>query len=99
MGSPNVIGSDKNFVTNLKVRRWGPSFVSRGRVASLGFRDCFPEFLVELIEVHYKVSCSCGAEVSFGVYRDVWMVSLVGKEGGYTSSGVRSIVVRKLHNR
>ena len=25
-------------------------FVSRGRVAFLGFRDHFPEFLVELVE-------------------------------------------------
>ena len=73
-------------------------FVCGGRVASLSFGDCFLEFLVEFIEVYYKVSSSCGGEVSFRVYGDVLVVSLVGKEGRYTSSGIGSIIVHELRN-
>ena len=81
----NVIGLDENFVTNFEVQRWDASFVSGGGVVSLSFGDHSLEFLVEFVKVYYKVSSSCGGEVSFGVYRDVRMVSLVGKEGRYMS--------------
>ena len=73
-------------------------FVHRSRVVSLSFRDCFLEFLVEFIKVHYKFSSSYGGKVLFGVYGDVGVISFVGKEQGYTG-GVGSIVVCELHNR
>ena len=95
----DVIRLDEDFVTNFEVQRWDVSFVHGGGVANLSFRDHFPEFLVESIKVHYKVSSSYGGEVSFGVYGDVWVVSLVSKEGRYASGGIGSITVCKLHNR
>jgi len=41
----------------------------------------------------------CGGKVWFRVYGDVWVITLVGKEWGYSSGGVGSIVVRELHDR
>jgi len=46
-----VIRSDEDFITNFEVWRWNVLFVHRGGVASLGFEDCFLEFLVEFVEV------------------------------------------------
>ena len=40
--------------------------------------------------------CTYRRQVSLGVDRNVWVVSLVGKERGDPCGGIRSIVVRKL---
>ena len=95
----DVIRLDEDFITNFEVWRWDALFVHGGGVVGLDFGDCFPEFLVEFVEVYYKVSSSCGGKVSFRAYRDVQVISLVGEEWGYTSGGIGSIVVCKLHNR
>jgi len=79
-----------------QMKTLSPILKSRGEVVFLGFKDCFLEFLVKFIKVYYKVSSSFGCKVSLGVYGDVGVISLVGKERKYTSGGIRSIVICEL---
>jgi hypothetical protein len=54
---------------------------------------------MEFVQVHGKLSCVRGCNVTFGVYREVWVITFVSKEGGDASRGICSIVVGKLGDR
>ena len=57
----------------------------------------FLEELVEEVKINGILLSSFGGKVLFRMYRDVWMVAFVGKEGGDTSGSIQSIVVREFH--
>ena len=52
---------------------------------------------MEGVKVNGILSSLFRGKVSFRMYRDVWMVAFIGKEGGDTGGSVWSIVVRELH--
>jgi hypothetical protein len=70
--------------------------VSGDGVPELGSRDGLSEILMELIEVHSKISCLGGSKVSFQMNGDVRVITLVGKEWGNASGGIRSVIVGEL---
>jgi hypothetical protein len=96
VGHLDGLSFNKSLVTNLEVRRQSIMSIGRGLITNLCFRDRFPELLVEFVQVHGKLSCTRGCNVMFRIYREVWMITFVGKKGGNTSHGVRSIVVGEL---
>jgi hypothetical protein len=67
--------------------------VSGDGVPELGHGDGLLEILMELIEVHSKIPCLGGSKVSFWMYGDVRVVTLVGEEWGNASGGIRSIII------
>ena len=62
----------------------------------LSFGNVLPELLVQLIEVCDKIMSACRCNIALQMNGEVWMITLVGKEGCKASSGTRSIVVGKL---
>src|SRR5882672_260089 len=87
---------DVSVATNLEFRGWKSLGISGNLVSTLSFSDVLPEFMVEFVEVCDKVTSACRSEVMLRVNCEVWMISLVGKEGCNASSGTRSIVVSEL---
>jgi hypothetical protein len=51
------------------------------------------------VEVNSKLAGLKGSDVAFWVHCEVWVVALVGKEGGDTGGGIRYIVVCKFCKR
>ena len=88
---------DEYTVTDFEVQCWSSSSISRSLVLLLRVCHFFSEELVEGVEVNGILSSLFGGKVSFWMYREVWMVAFVGKEGGDTSGSIQSIVVRELH--
>src|SRR5467141_246380 len=87
---------DVSVATNLEFRSRKSSGISGSFVSTLSFSDVLPKFLVKFVEVGDKVTSACGSEVTLRVNCEVWMITLVGKEGCNASSGTRSIVVSEL---
>jgi len=90
------LGFDKCLGTNLEIWSWFFSGIGQGLVLMLGFSYVLPELIVELVEVGDKVTSACRGEVVLRVNSEVWMITLVGKEGCNANSGTRSIVVSEL---
>src|SRR5467141_824584 len=87
---------DISVATNLEFRSWKLSGISRSLVLMLSFSNVLPKFLMKFVEVGDKVTSACGSEVTLRVNCEVWMITLVGKEGCNAGSGTRSIVVSEL---
>jgi hypothetical protein len=90
---PDIVGFDKYLVSHLEVQSQSTALGSGDGVTELGRGDGLSEILMELIEVHHKFPCLGGSKVSFRMYGDVRVVTLVGKEWGNASGGIRSIII------
>src|SRR5882672_6180076 len=87
---------DVSVATNLEFRSQKSSGISGSLVSTLSFSNVLPKFMVKFVEVGDKVTSACGSKVTLRVNCEVWMITLVGKEGCNASSGTRSIVVSEL---
>ena len=94
-----MFGFDKDLISDLEVRCWSSSGISRTFIAFLGFGYLGSEFLVQLVYVHYEFFGARGGEIALWVYCDVRVISLVSKEWGYSGGSTRGIVVCKLRKR
>jgi len=65
-------------------------------VSVLSFGNVQPKLLLQLIKVGDKNLGMCQCKVTFGVDSDVWVITLVGKEGCNAGGSTQSIVVCKL---
>jgi hypothetical protein len=90
---PDIVRLDKYFVSHLEV--WSQSMVSVSgdEVPELGCRDGLSEIVMEFIEVHSKFPCLGGSKISFRMYGDVRVVTLVGKEWRNASGGIWGIII------
>src|SRR5882672_10503806 len=87
---------DIGVATNLEFRSRKPSGISGSLVSTLSFSNVLPKFVVKFVEVSDKFTSACGSEIVLRVNCEVWMITLVGKEGCNAGSGTQSIVVSKL---
>ena len=98
-GSPEEFGLNKDLIANFEVGGWDSALVSTDLVAFLCFGYLGFEFLVEFVKIHRKLSRPGRRQFLLRVHRDVWVISLVGKEWGNTGSSARCIVVGELCQR
>ena len=73
-----------------------PLGISGNLIMMLSFGNVLLEFLVKLIEVSDKVTCTCGSNIMLRINDNVWMITLVGKEGCDSSSCTWVIVEGEL---
>ena len=92
----DVIGLNKDFISDLKIQWWSLTSVCRDRVSFLHVRDVGLELLVQVIEVNRKVLGPGRGNVVFRVDGDGRMITLVGVEWSQAHCSVRSIVISKL---
>ena len=76
----DVIGLNKDFISNLEVQQQSPTFVCGDQVSFLHIRYVRSELLLEVIEVNRKVSGPGRGDVMFRVDGDARMITLVGVE-------------------
>jgi hypothetical protein len=98
LGRPSgldIVGLDKYFVSYLEVRSRSTASVSGDGVLELGRRDGLSEILMKFIEVHSEFPCLGGSKISFRMYGDVRVITLVGKEWRNASGGIRGIIICK----
>src|SRR5882672_4579235 len=86
-GCTEELGLDECLGTNFEIWSWSLSRIGRSLVSSLGFGYVLPEFMVELVEIGDKIACMCGGKVTLGVNSEVWVITLIGKEGHNAGSG------------
>ena len=94
-GGTEELGFHEGLLSNNEVRCQNAAGISRTLVAELGFGDGSLEYLVEFIEIDYKVFSTGGHEVAFGMDGEVRMVSLISEERRDSRSSTWSIVVCK----
>ena len=95
----DVIGLNKDFISDLEVRWQSPMSVCGDRVSFLRVRYVGSELLVQVVEINRKVSGPGRGNVTFGVDGDARMITLVGVEWSQTCHSVRSVVISKLCQR
>ena len=93
----DVIGLNKDFISNLEVQWRSPMSVCGDRVSFLRVRYVGSELLVQVIEVEHKVSGPSRGDVMFRVDGDARMVTLVGIEWSQACHSTQSIVISELH--
>ena len=69
--------------------------IGQDLIARLSKLDLFFQLNMQLVKVNSKVVSLRGSKVSFGVNRNVWVVSFVRKETQDTSCSIGCIVVGK----
>ena len=77
---------DECLSANLEIQCWVPLEISGNLIVVLSFGNILLEFLVKLIEVSDKVMCACRSKIVLRMNGNVWMITLVGKEGRDSSS-------------
>jgi hypothetical protein len=87
---------DECLASDLEFRCRVPSGISGSLVTTLGFGNILLEFLMKLVEVSDKVTCACGSEIALGMNGNVWVVTLVGKEGRNTGGCTWRVVEGEL---
>ena len=92
----DVIGLNKDFISDLEVWWWSPSFVCGDRVSFLCVGYMGSELLVQVVKVDCKVSGPGRGNVTFGVDGDARMVTLVGIEWSQACHSIQSIIVSEL---
>ena len=95
----DVIGLNKDFISNLEVQWQSLTSVCRDQVSFLHIGYVGLELLVQVIEVDCKVSHPGRGNVAFGVDGDARMVTLVGVKWSQACHSIRSIVISKLCQR
>ena len=70
----DVIGLNKDFISNLKIQWWSLTLVCRDRVSFLHVRYVGLELLVQVVEVNRKVLGPGRGNVAFGVDGDARMI-------------------------
>jgi hypothetical protein len=93
VGPVEVFCFDKDLVANSKVRLWDMLVIRGLLVTFLSGGNVVLEVLMKVVQFHHELMSPCGGEVSFGVRGEVWVVTVVGIEGGNSSGGGRCIVV------
>ena len=93
----DVVGLNKDFISDLEVWWWSPMSVCRDQVSFLHIGYVGLELLVQVVEVDRKVSGPSRGDVVFGVDGDARMVTLVGIEWSQACCSVQGIVISKLH--
>ena len=91
----DVIRLNEYLISNREVWSQSLTFVSRGGILHLCCGDGIMELEMEFVKIYNKILCSEWGEVSFQMYWDVGVVTLVGKEWCGTGSGIRSVIVCK----
>ena len=92
----DVIGLNKDFISNLEVWRQSPTSVCGDRVSFLCVGYVGSELLVQVVEINCKVLGPGRGNVVFGVDGDARMITLVGIEQSQTHRSVWSVVISKL---
>ena len=92
-GSTDVIGLNKDFISNLEVRWWSLMSVCRDQVSFLCVGYVGSELLVQVVEVDCKVLGPGRGNVVFGVDGDARMITLVGVERSQIRRSAWSVVI------
>ena len=92
----DVIGLNKDFISNLEVWWWSLTFVCRDRVSFLHIRYVRSELLVQVVEVNRKVSGPGRGDVAFWVDGDARMITLVVVEWSQACHSIWSVVISEL---
>ena len=92
----DVIGLNKEFISDLEVRWWSPTSVCGDRVS---FLHVGLELLVQVIKVDRKVSGPGRGNVVFGVDGDARMITLVAVEWSQAHHSIWSVVISELRQR
>ena len=95
----DVIGLNKDFISNLEVWWWSPTSVCGDRVSFLHVRYMGSELLVQVVEVDHKFLGPGRGNVAFGVDGDARMVTLVGVEWSQACHSVQGIVISELRQQ
>src|SRR5882724_1070394 len=86
------LGLNIDSTANLDFWSWDLSGIGGDLVSVLGFGNVQLKLLVKLVEVSDENLSMCQCEVIFGVNSDVWVITLVGKEGCNAIGGTQSFV-------
>ena len=87
----DVIGLNKDFISDLEVRWQSLTSVCGDQVSFLHARYMGSKLLVQVVEVDRKVLGPGRGDVMFGVDGDARMVTLVGIEWSQAGCSVRSV--------
>ena len=102
LGGPrgtDVLRFNEDLIGDLEIWRRVTTLVGGDGVSALCLGDGRLEVLMEVIKINGKLTGTIGGKISFRMNRYVRMVALVGKEWGYSSRGVRSVIVCELRDR
>ena len=95
----DVIGLNKDFISDLEVWQQSPMSVCGDQISFLCVRYVGSELLVQVIEVDHKVSGPGRGNVMLRVDGDARMITFVGVEWSQACRSIRSIVISELHQR
>ena len=95
----DVIGLNKDFISNLEVRWWSLTSVCGDQVSFLRVGYVGSELLVQVVEVNRKVLGPGRGNVAFGVDGDARMITLVGIERSQTHRSIWSVVISELRQQ
>ena len=95
LGHMKELGLNIDLTANLEFQSGDSSGISGCLVLALIFGNVQPKLLVQLVKVGDKNLGACRCKVMFRVNSDVWVITLVGKEGCNASGSTQGIVVCK----
>ena len=98
-GSADVIRLNEDFISDLEVWQWSPTFVCGDRVSFLHVGYVGSELLVQVVEVDCKVLGPGRGDVTFRVDGDARMITFVGIERSQAHRSIWGIVIGKLRQR
>ena len=94
----NILGLNIDLTANLEFWGWDSLGIGRNLVSVLGFGNVQLKLLVQLIKVGDENLSTCQCKVAFRVNGDVWVITLVGKEGCNASGGIGVLLYVNLAN-
>ena len=102
LGGPcgtDVLRFNKDLIGDLEIWRWVTTSVGGDGVSALRLRDGCSEMLMEVIKINSKLTGTIGGKITFRVNGYVRMVAFIGKERGYSSCGVWSVIICEFCDR